>query len=115
MTLARAQNGSTLIELLMAVLLLSTMALTLTQTLIAAQRARTASERWTQAALLAAEGVEQLRAGHALGPIRIAGGFSRHAEVSPWSGHDRLVQLAVTVVWNDGADHDFRLVTLERR
>ena len=99
----------------MAVLLLSTMALALTQTLIASQQARAASERWTQAAWLAAEGIEQLRAGQSLGPIRIPGDFGRRAEVTAWSGHDRLVQLVVTVSWNDGVAHDFELTTLERR
>jgi prepilin-type N-terminal cleavage/methylation domain-containing protein len=108
-------RGFTLIEVLVAVLLLSTMALTLSRTLIASQRARATSERWTQAAQLAAEGVEQLRTGQALGPVRIPGDFGRRAAVTAWNGHDRLVQLVVTVSWNDGSAHDFQLSTLARR
>jgi len=108
-------RGFTLVEVLVAVLLLSSMALTLTQTLIASERARATSERWTQAAQLAAEGIEQLRAGHPLTAIRIPGAFERHATVTPWSGHAGLVELAVTVSWNDGAPHDLQLHTLERR
>jgi prepilin-type N-terminal cleavage/methylation domain-containing protein len=114
-TAAGKQHGFTLIEVLVAVLLLSTMALTLSQTLIASQRARATSERWTHAAQLAAEGIEQLRTGQAPGPVRIPGDFGRHAEVAAWNGHAKLVQLTVTVSWNDGTAHDFQLSTLVRR
>ena len=69
----RRTHGFTLIEVAMGVLVLSMMALTLSRVLIASQHARAASERWVQAVELAAEGIEQLRAGHPLGPIRIAG------------------------------------------
>jgi len=113
-TAAGRQHGFTLIETLMAVLLLSTMALTLTRTLIAAQRGRATSERWMQAAQLAAEGIEQLRAGHALGPPR-SGDCDRRGEVVAWNSHERLVRLVVTVSWNDGAAHEFQLSTLVHR
>jgi prepilin-type N-terminal cleavage/methylation domain-containing protein len=114
-TPAGRQRGFTLIEVLMAVVLLSTMALALTRTLIASQRARAVSERWMQATQLAAEGIEQLRAGQPVGPIRILGDFDRRGEVTPWMGNDRLVRLAVTVSWNDGEAHDFQLTTLMHR
>jgi prepilin-type N-terminal cleavage/methylation domain-containing protein len=113
--MGRDPSGFTLIEVLMAVLLLSLMALTLTQTLIASQRACAVSERWAQAAQLAAEGIEQLRAGHTPGPARVPGGFDRRAEVTPWNGHHGLFRLVVTVSWNDGAAHDFQLTTLAHR
>lgn len=115
MTVAGKAYGFTLIEVLVAVLLLSMMALALSRTLIASQRARTSSERWTQAAQLAAEGIEQLRTGEAVGPVGIPGDFGRRAEVAAWNGHDNLVQLTVTVSWNDGTAHDFQLSTLARR
>lgn len=115
MTAADEQRGFTLIEVLVAVLLLSSMALTVTQTLIVSERARATSERWTHAAQLAAEGIEQLRAGQPLAPIRIPGDFERHAEVTSWAAHASLVELVVTVSWNDGARHEFHLHTLERR
>lgn len=104
-----------LIEVLVAVALLSTLALALTETLIASQHARATSERWIQATQLAAEGIEQLRGGHALEPIRIGGDFDRRGEVTVWNGHDRLVQVAVTVSWNDGTPHECQLTTLVRR
>lgn len=109
------KQGFTLIEVLMAVLLLSTIALALTRTLISSQRARAASERWLQATQLAAEGIEQLRTGQPLGPIHIPGDFDRAAQVTPWSGHDGLVRLDVTVSWDDGEPHRFQLSTLARR
>jgi prepilin-type N-terminal cleavage/methylation domain-containing protein len=119
MEAAGRQHGFTLIEVLVAVLLLSMMALSLTRTLMVSQRARATSERWTQAAQLAAEGIEQLRAGHPLGPIRVPGEFSRRAEVAAWNGHAGLVRLVVTVSWHDGAAAaaapEFRLSTLVRR
>jgi len=112
---AGRQHGFTLVEVLVAVLLLSSMALTLTQTLMVSERGRATSERWTQAAQLAAEGIEQLRAGHPLAPIRIASDFERHAEVTPWKAHARVAEVVVTVSWNDDGPHDFQLHTLERR
>ena len=115
MSVAADKRGVTLIEVLVAVVLLSTMALALTQTLIASQRARAVSERWIQATQLAAEGLEQLRAGHALRPLRNAGDFERRGEVTAWHGHDGLLLLAVTVSWNDGAPQECQLSTLVRR
>jgi|SRR5579862_2515714 len=112
---AAGRRGFTLVEVLVAVALLSLMAVTLTETLIASERARAISERWTQAAQLAAEGIEQLRAGQSLAPIRVPGAFVRRASVTPWNGHDGLVEVAVSVSWNDGAPHDLQLHTLERR
>jgi prepilin-type N-terminal cleavage/methylation domain-containing protein len=114
-TRAGRQRGFTLIEVLMAVVLLSTMALALSRTLIASQRARAASERWMQATRLAAEGIEQLRAGQPVGPSRVPGDFDRRGEVTAWNDDDRLVRLAVTVSWNDGEPHDFQLTTLVHR
>lgn len=99
----------------MALALLSAVALALTTTLVATQRARAVSEQWMQAALLAAEGVEQLRAGQAPGPVRAAGGVDRSATVVPWNGHPGLWRLEVAVTWNDGEPRRFQLVTLARR
>jgi type II secretory pathway pseudopilin PulG len=105
----------TVIEVMIAVALLSAVALGVTTTLVAAQRARAVSERWMQATQLAAEGLEQLRAGHALAPIRIPGGFERSGRITVWNGHANVSELQVTVSWNDGDAHSFQLVTLMRR
>ncbi len=109
-----AMTGFTLVEVLMATLLLSTVALGLTSTLVHAQRVRAASERWMLATQLAAEGIEQLRAGQALGPV-LAAGFERSGRTAPWSGHPGLQRLEVAVSWDDGQPHSFQLVTLAHR
>lgn len=106
-------RGFSLIEVLVAIVLLSTMALALTHTLLAAQRAQAASARWTRATQLAAEGLERLRAGHSLGSV--PDGVTRTGAATQWSGPDDLVQVTVTVAWNDGAPRAVRLSTLVRR
>ena len=108
-------RGFSLIELLIALALLSTVALGLSSTLITAHRALTASGKRMQAAQLAAEGLEQLRSGQVPGGVHLAGDFERSALVTPWGGHPDLRRLEVTVSWNDGDTHTLQLVTLARR
>ena len=110
-----ARRGFTLIELLIALTLLSTVALGLSTTLITTHRALTASGKRMQAAQLAAEGLEQLRAGQVPGDVHLAGDFERSAMMTPWGGHPDLRRLEVTVSWNDGDTHTLQLVTLARR
>lgn len=107
-------DGVTLIELLVALFLLSVVALGLTTTLTSTRRVLSASEKWMQAAQLAAEGMEQLRAGHIPAAGLTAGGFDRTVRVTPWSGHSALQRLEVTVTWDDGERYTFQLVTLTR-
>jgi prepilin-type N-terminal cleavage/methylation domain-containing protein len=109
------RSGFTLIELLVALTLLSTVALGLSTTLITTHRALTASGKRMHAAQLAAEGLEQLRAGQVPGGVHLTGGFTRSAVVRPWGGHLNLQRLEVTVSWNDGDTHTLQLVTLARR
>jgi prepilin-type N-terminal cleavage/methylation domain-containing protein len=111
----RAPRGFTLIELLIALTLLSTVALGLSTTLITTHRALTASGKRMQATQLAAEGLEQLRAGQVPGGVHLTGDFARSAVVTPWDGHPDLQRLEVTVSWNDGDTHTLQLVTLARR
>lgn len=115
MSRACRAGGFTLIEVMVAVFLLSVMSLALSSTLVSTQRARARSERWLQATQLAAEGIEQLRAGQALSAVGIAAGFERSGEVTPWNGQLGLYRLEVTVSWNDGAPQKFQLATLARR
>jgi prepilin-type N-terminal cleavage/methylation domain-containing protein len=108
-------RGFTLIELLIALTVLSVAALSLSTTLVSTHRALAASGKWTQATLLAAEALEQLRAGQMPGDVRLTGAFDRSAQVTPWDGHPGLLRLQVTVSWNDGDTHALQLVTLARR
>jgi len=111
----RTPIGFSLVETMVATLLLSAIALAVTQTLVGALRARARSERWMQATQLATEGMEQLRAGHALGAVAFSTGFERSGSVTPWTGHPGLQHVEVTVSWNDGEPHSFQLTTLVRQ
>lgn len=111
----RASHGFTLIELMIAVVLLSTAALALGRTLVITRQALAVSGKWACAAQLAAEAMEQVRAGQAPGPVHEAAEFARTVAVTSWSGHAGLQRIEVTVTWNDGESHSFGLVTLARR
>ena len=108
-------QGFTLVEVTVALALLSVIALGLTNTLVSAQQARTSSERWMLATQLAAEGIEQLRAGHALAAVRAGAGFDRSGTVAPWNGHLGLSRIEVTVTWSDGGPRRVQLITLARQ
>lgn len=105
-------HGFTLIEVMIALTLLSVVALSLSTTLISTHRALTASGKRMQATQLAAEAMEQLRAGQMPEGVHFAEGFDRSAQATVWAG---LRRLEVTVSWNDGDAHTLRLVTLARR
>lgn len=107
--------GFSLVEALVATLLLSAIALAVTQTLVGALQVRARNERWMQATQLATEGIEQLRAGHTLRPVAALASFERAGSITPWNGHPGLQQVEVTVSWNDGERHSFQLTTLVRR
>lgn len=111
----RTPAGFSLVEVMVATLLLSTIALALTQTLVNALQVRARSERWMQAMQLATEGMEQLRAGHALRSLPAGFGFTRSGTTAVWSGHPGVQRLDVTVSWNDSEPHTFKLTTLARQ
>lgn len=111
----RSAAGFTLIEVLVAVGLLSIIALALAQTLVTSMRSAMASGRWIRATQLAAEGMERLRAGDAATTVAALGEFERQATVAAWSSDPRLRRLEVNVTWNDGESHVVRLISLARR
>ena len=108
-------KGFSLVEVMVATVLLSAIALAVSQTLVGALRARAQSERWMQATQLATEGIEQLRAGHSLRTLAADVGFERTGSTMPWVGHPGVQRLEVTVSWNDGEPHTFQLTTLVRQ
>jgi prepilin-type N-terminal cleavage/methylation domain-containing protein len=108
-------RGFTLIEVMIALTLLSVVALSLSTTLISTHRALTGSGRRMQATQLAVEAMEQLRAGQVPEGMNSAEGFDRSAQATLWDGQAGLRRLEVTVSWNDGDTHTLRLVTLARR
>jgi prepilin-type N-terminal cleavage/methylation domain-containing protein len=106
-------SGFTLIEALVAVVLLSVIALALTSTLLGVQRAQRTSERWMQAVQLAADGIERLRSGR--GVEAAAPGFVRAGTIVPVDEAAGLYRLEVTVTWNDGEPRRYALATLVRQ
>ncbi len=108
-----AVSGFTLIELMVALVLLSVVSLDLATTLVSAHRGLVASNQWMRATQLAAEGLEQLRTGQVLEVGQADAEFRRSASESTWPGHASLRRLEVTVSWNDGANK-VQLVTLAR-
>ena len=108
-------RGFTLIEVMIALTLLSVVALSLSTTLISTHRALTASGKRMQATQLAAVAMEQLRAGQMPEGMHFAEGFDRSAQATVWGGQAGLRRLEVTVSWNDGDAHTLQLVTLARR
>jgi hypothetical protein len=99
---------------MVATLLLSSVALTVTQTLISALQTRTRSEQWMRATELATAGIEQLRAGQTPSPLAPGSRFERTAAVVPWEGHPGVQRVDVTIVWNDGSPRSLQLSTLVR-
>jgi prepilin-type N-terminal cleavage/methylation domain-containing protein len=109
----RPAAGFGLVEVMVAVLLLSVVALSLTSTLLHVQHMLGTSARWMQAVQLAAAGMEQLRAGHPLTAVDPATGFARSAQVTAL-GHAGLRRLEVTVSWTDRVRQTYALQTIAR-
>jgi prepilin-type N-terminal cleavage/methylation domain-containing protein len=107
--------GFSLVEVMVATVLLSAVALAVTQILVRSMEVRAQSERSMQAIQLAVEGLEQLRAGHTLRSLPASAGFKRSANTAAWSVHPGVQRLEVTVSWDDGKSHSFRLTTLANK
>jgi prepilin-type N-terminal cleavage/methylation domain-containing protein len=110
----RQARGFTLLETLVAVGVLSVIGLAVTQTCVQAQRVRRLSADHMRATLLAAQALEQVRAGHGARPLANSNGTVRAATVSAWNGRKDLQHVEVTVTWNDGVERSLRLSTLMR-
>ena len=106
------EAGFGLVELLVALTLLSTIALALTSTIVTCHQARNRNERWMRATTLAAEGLEQLRAGQALSTIPQPTIFARRGNNQGLGGLPGLRRIDVSVSWNDGQDQTLQLSAL---
>jgi prepilin-type N-terminal cleavage/methylation domain-containing protein len=103
-------RGFTLIEAMMALLLLSFAAAALGESFLAAQRAQVEGGRWMRAAALAEEALERARL-HGGSGADTVGSFSRSWTTSPGDGVRRL---EVVVAWQAPSPRHLRLVTLVR-
>lgn len=112
---AAGEHGVTLVELLVATLILSITATALAGTLARAEHARRASDKWLSASQLAAERLELLRAGNRTTdepPIR---GFERTWRALGEPGISGVERVEVRVTWQDDGPRSFTLVSLLRR
>lgn len=99
-------RGFTLVEAVVALLLVTVTALALTQCLLTAQRAQRESGRWMRAVALAEQAIEQARAGVADGGDTISGCERRWTSAAAGPG---LRRLEADVTWEA---HRFHLQTL---
>jgi type II secretory pathway component PulK len=111
---AHQQTGGSLIEVLIALLVLSIVAAGLAQTLVVALRARRTSGYWMQATQLAVERVERARSGRFGDDSETLGMFQRNVRVRPGLGSLPLERVDVTVEWQDNGPKEFTLSLLQR-
>jgi len=104
--------GFTLVEVMVALVLLAIVALGVTTTLISTQRALRENARWMQATQLAAQALERYRTGPGVDPAP-APGFLCTLRSAPWEGHPGVQRVEVSVSWDDGV-HSVHLITLVR-
>lgn len=108
-------GGFSLVEVMVALLLLASVSLAVTSTLVTAQRSQRTSARWLRAVHLAADGVEQLRAGLPLEAAGVEAGFERAGRVADDVAHPGAAEVEVTVRWEDDGTRVYRLATTVTR
>ena len=110
-------RGFSLLEALIAAAILASALLALAQTIALATRATAAAGRMTDAALLAAQKIEQLRAGSwselQPGTDSPAAGFSRTWAITPLAADPDHIALVDVLVWVPGGQT--RMVALKTR
>jgi len=109
------EGGVTLIEVIVAVLLLSVIALGLTTTLTQSQHGLRGGGQLLRAIALASAAMEQMRAGQMPAALAPEDGFTRTAKMSPWDGHPGLYRIDVSVEWTSDAAHSYTLSSLVQR
>lgn len=107
-------RGFTLIEVIVALLILSVTAVGLAETLMAAQRIQRTSGRWMEAVMLAERTLEQSRLGGTGGNDSV-GSFRRSWGRTPFDAELGLTRVDVVIEWGDPRPGRLHLTTLVRQ
>lgn len=98
-----SRTGLTLLEVLVALVILGLVATGLLDTLASTLRNTTEAGSWAQALVYAEQGHQRIdleRLGSAGIDERLGGGFTRHLEVHPWG--EGVIRATVTITLPDG-------------
>lgn len=107
------EGGFTLIEVVVALLILSMSAVAVTEALLTAQRAQRLSSRWMRAVELADEAMELGRKSRRSGSDEV-GDFRREWTVETADADLGLSRIEVSVDWSLPTPQHFTLTTLMR-
>ncbi|HUI28546.1 MAG TPA: prepilin-type N-terminal cleavage/methylation domain-containing protein [Candidatus Kryptonia bacterium] len=108
-------RGYSLMECMVAVVLIGVIATAVAQTIVTTQRGRQLSENWMRATELAAQRIEAVRARPAPDDQPTNGIFLRDTALAPIADHPGLARLDVTVTWADPQPHSLTLSTMVPR
>ena len=108
-------RGYSLMECMVAVVIIGVIATAVAQTIVVTQHGRQLSENWMRATELAAQRIEVVRARDGADDEPTSGIFRRETALAPVAGHPGLSRLDVTVRWADPAAHSLTLSTMVLR
>ncbi len=103
-------RGVSLVELLVAQVLVMMTVLALSGVLIAAHRYARQSANWLHAITLMVDAQETIRAGHVLDPLPAEETHKREVSITPDPTEARLRRVEVNISWNDGRPHSWSIV-----
>lgn len=104
-------RGFSLVELLIALVVLTTASLTVATALIAANRHGLQTTNWLRAIVLMIDAQETVRAGHALDPQGEESHHQRRVVTTPDASDPRLRHVEITISWEDSMPHSWSLST----
>jgi hypothetical protein len=105
-------QGFSLIELLVAQVLVMLTVLSVSGALIAAQRYGRSSANWMRAIALMVDAQETIRAGHGLEPLPEGDTHQRVVVTAIESNQPPLRRAEVTISWNDGRPHTWSIINV---
>ena len=106
-------RGYSLVECMVAVVLIGVIATAVAQTVVTTHRGRQLSENWMRATEFAAQRIESVRARPTAPDDQATIGiFRRDTTLTRVAGHPGLQRLDVQVTWSDPTAHNLTLSTM---